>query len=207
MIKLYHAPQTRSFRILWFLEELKTYYDLEYEIERVEFIPPAKGFFTQKTPSGKIPFLTDGDSQLSESAAILQYLLERYDSEDRFSPKIGTPERATFLQWLHYTEGTLSTPLSTLLWHMVYKRDADQLPSVIVDAKDRAERSLTVAEHAFTDNVYLIDNIFSAADIMLGFTLWNAKQLGALTGKFKKLGKYLQTLEERPALKHALQLQ
>ena len=48
MIKLYFAPRTRSVRILWLLEEL----GLPYELERVEFEPPAKRFFGQQTPTG-----------------------------------------------------------------------------------------------------------------------------------------------------------
>ena len=203
MIKLYHAPNTRSIRILWLLQELKACYDFEYELERVEFIPPSKGFFAQCTPSGKIPFLSDNDNGLSESGAIIQYLLERYDTKHYFSPPIQSDDRAPFLQWLHYAEGTLSTPLSTLLWHQVYKQDADSIPTVIADAKDRAERSLSVIDKALQDNSYLVNNTFTAADIMMGYTLWSARYLGALGERFGALINYLQILEARPAFQQA----
>ena len=54
MIKVYHAPRTRSVRILWLLEEL----GLPYEIEKVAFGPKPKPF-GQDTPFGKVPALID----------------------------------------------------------------------------------------------------------------------------------------------------
>jgi glutathione S-transferase len=50
-LTLWYAPNTRCFRILWLLEEL----GLAYQLERVEFIPPAKTLFQQNTPTGKFP--------------------------------------------------------------------------------------------------------------------------------------------------------
>ena len=57
MIKLYFAPRTRSVRILWLLEEL----ELPYELERVDFQPTARKFFSQQTPTGKLPTIEDGE--------------------------------------------------------------------------------------------------------------------------------------------------
>ena len=74
MIKLYYAPRTRSVRIAWLLEEL----GLPYALERVEFQPPARDFFVQKTPLGKLPTIEDGDVVMGESGAIVEYILERY---------------------------------------------------------------------------------------------------------------------------------
>ena len=43
MLKLYHAPMTRSLRIVWLLEEL----GVPYEVEKVTFVPPMNGPFAQ----------------------------------------------------------------------------------------------------------------------------------------------------------------
>ena len=40
MIKLYHATRTRSFRIVWLLEEL----GIPYELEKMAFVPPQTVF-------------------------------------------------------------------------------------------------------------------------------------------------------------------
>lgn len=57
MLKLYYAPRTRSARILWLFEEL----GLDFELERVDFLPTSDTFFQQKTLTGKLPTLEDGD--------------------------------------------------------------------------------------------------------------------------------------------------
>ena len=72
MIRLYHAPRTRSIRVLWLLEEL----GLPFELVSIEYQPPAKPF-AQRTPSGKFPTLEDGDTVMFESGAIVEYVLER----------------------------------------------------------------------------------------------------------------------------------
>ena len=93
MIKLYYAPRTRSIRVLWLLEEL----GLPYDLEPVEFLPPAKNFFAQQTPLRKLPTIEDGDVVMCESGAILEYILERY-GEGRLAPPVGSPARAAYLQ-------------------------------------------------------------------------------------------------------------
>ena len=44
----------------------------------------------------------------------------------RLAPPAGSPERGPFLQWIHFSEGTLYPPLGNLLWHAFYRRDADR---------------------------------------------------------------------------------
>ena len=73
MVILYHAPLTRSMRILWLLEELA----LPYELATVQFTPPTKPF-AQSAPGGKLPAIRDGGITMFESGAIVEYLLERY---------------------------------------------------------------------------------------------------------------------------------
>ncbi len=74
MIKLHFAPRTRSVHILWLLEKL----GLPYELERVDFVPPARQFFAQCAPFGKLRVIEDGDVLMCESGAIVEYVLERY---------------------------------------------------------------------------------------------------------------------------------
>ena len=119
MIKLYYAPRTRSVRIVWLLEEL----GLPYTLERVEFQPPARDFFVQKTPLGKLPTIEDGDVVMGESGAIVEYILERYGN-GRLAPPIGSPLRPRFLQWLHFAESTAFPPLGIVVWLTLYRTDA-----------------------------------------------------------------------------------
>ena len=110
MIKLWYAPLTRSFRVLWLLEEL----GLAYELKAVEFKIPSGRFFSQETPTGKLPTIEDGDLVLCESGAIVEYLVERY-GEGRLAPPPGTSERGRYLQWIHMAESTVFPPVGVLV--------------------------------------------------------------------------------------------
>ena len=198
MLRLYYAPRTRAVRVRWLLEEL----GLPYELERVPFVAPSGGFFAQATPSGKVPVLEVDGVAFGESGAILEYLVERYD-DGRLAPPVGAPARGLYLQWLHFAEGTASVPLSTILWHTVYKGDAAEVPTVMADARDRAHTTLMVVERALDNSEYLPGPSFTAADIQLHFTVAAARVLGVLDDRHPNLGAYLERLAQRPAFQRA----
>jgi len=199
MIKLYHAPRTRSIRVLWLLEEL----GLPYELETVEFLPPAKNFFAQKTPLRKLPTIEDGDIVMCESGAILEYILERY-GEGRLAPPVGSPQRAAYLQWIHFAESTAFPPLGILVWLSRYRDDAAGHAPLIEDARSRAAAGFEFLEAGLENKQYLLGEDFSAADIMTGFTLGAARVLGVLDGRFPHLIDYNARLEARPAYQKAV---
>jgi glutathione S-transferase len=197
MIKLYHAPRTRSIRVLWLLEEL----GIPFELETQEYRPPATPF-AQKTPFGKFPSLEDGDTVMFESGAIVEYLLERY-GEGRLGPRAGEPRRGEFLQWVHFAEATLMPPLIEILRHTVLKPEAERIPAVVDDARTRAAVTLAVVERALADRNYLLGADFSAADIMMTYGVQWAEMLGLLADS-PNLRAYLQRLTSRPALRKAM---
>jgi glutathione S-transferase len=198
MIKLYFAPRTRSVRILWLLEEL----GLPYELERVGFLPPAKQFFVQQTPTGKLPTIQDGEVVMCESGAILEYILERY-ANGRLAPPPGSPERAAFLQWVHFAESTAFPPLGIVVWLTLYRDDAAAHPVVVEDARARATRGFDYVERELDGKDYLLGDAFSAADIMMGFTLIAASLLGVVDERYPAIQAYLGRLGARPAFQTA----
>jgi len=199
MLTLYHAPRTRSVRILWLLEEL----GVPYELRTVAFNLPTRTF-SQSTPLGKLPVIEDGDVVICESGAILEYILERY-GQGHLAPPVGSSQRGPFLQWVHFAEGTAYAPLGILVWHTLYKGDAESLPEVIEDARERARQALDFVQTALSGREYLLGEDFSAADIMMGFTLAVARALGVLGEGHPELGRYLERLEARPAFRKAVQ--
>jgi glutathione S-transferase len=197
MIRLYHAPHTRSIRVLWLLEEL----GLPFELVTIEYQPPATPF-AQRTPSGKFPTLEDGDTVMFESGAIVEYLLERY-GQGRLGPRAGEPGRGLFLQWLHFAEATLLPPLIDILRHTLLKPAAERIPAVVADAKVRAGVTLDVLERALQERTYVLGTDFTAADIMMGYGVQWAATLGLLANS-PNLRAYNERLSSRSALKKAL---
>ncbi len=197
MVTLYFAPRTRSVRVRWLLEEL----DLPYTLRRVTFNVP-KRVFSQDTPLGKLPVIEDDGVTICESGAIVEYILERYGA-GRLAPAIGSPLRGPFLQWVHFAESTAFPPLGVLVWHGLYQGDADRHPEVIAHARERADGALAFVERALAGKPYLLGDEFTAADIMMGFTLIAARLLGVLDARYPELARYVERLEARPALQAA----
>jgi glutathione S-transferase len=201
VIRLYYAPRTRSARILWLLEEL----ELPYELVRGEFIPPATRFFAQDTPTGKFPTLEDGNIVMCESGAIVEYILERY-GEGRLAPRVGSPDRAAFLQWLHYAEATAFPPVGIVVWLSRYREGADG-ESLLADARERAASGFDYLEKELGEKTWLLGDAFTAADIMMGFTLIAARAVAVLDERHPRLLAYLSRLLERPALQKVVATQ
>jgi glutathione S-transferase len=199
MLKLYAAPRTRAVRIVWLLEEL----GLPYQLEVVEFQPTTSSFFIQNTPTGKLPTLEDGAAVICESGAMVEHILERY-GEGRLAPAPGTPERPYYLQWLHYAESTAFAPLGVVIWLTVYRQDAADHPALVEDARRRAATAFSYVNEAVAGSDYLVGDAFTAADIMMGFTLFAARTLGVIDD-YSGLLAYLERISARPALGRTLE--
>jgi glutathione S-transferase len=106
--KVYFAPNSRAVRPVWLLEEIGLPYELErFTIGQREMRGPE---YTRINPNGRVPALIDGDTAISESTAIAQYLGARY--AQHLAPGSDVPNFALFLQWLHYAEGMIMPPIN-----------------------------------------------------------------------------------------------
>lgn len=75
--------------------------------------------FLAISPSGKVPAYVEGDFVLTESGAIINYLLKKFKCEDRLlPPPSAVRERAKYEQWLLFTVGHLDPTLVPALNHV-----------------------------------------------------------------------------------------
>lgn len=65
------AVGTRTFRVLWALDELGLYYDHQPAGPRSDEV-------REHNPLGKVPVLLDGDASLTDSTAIMTYLADKH---------------------------------------------------------------------------------------------------------------------------------
>jgi glutathione S-transferase len=202
MITLYHAPKTRSVRIHWLLEELG---DVAYELNTIKFKPEViKGpEYRQIHPLGKVPAMQDDGVVMFESGAMVQYILEKYGA-GRLEPQVGTPERAKFLQWIHFAEATATAPLGDIAQHSFFRPEAERIPAMVDDGRRRYTAALDVLESELAGRQYLLGDEFSAADVMMGYALMLGKLLGVLTDAHPNVQAYLGRLEQRPAYQKAV---
>ncbi len=167
MLKIYHAPRTRGFRVIWLCEEL----DIPYEINPVDMSPDYRRSpeWRAMSPVGKLPVMTDDGLTMFESGAMVQYVLDKY-GEGRLQPAHGTAEHAIYLQWNWFSEATFARPLGEIVNH---KRmfAGKGVPGVIGEMKDRARLCAEAVDRALEGKTWILGKNFSAADIMLGYTL------------------------------------
>ena len=108
------------------------------------------------------------------------------------------------LQWLHFADGTAFPPLGILIWLTVYRDDAAQHGTLIEDARQRAGTAFSLLADRLEGRQWLLGERFTAADIMVGFTLLAARLLGVVA-QDSELGRYLAHLEAHPAFQQALE--
>lgn len=200
MILLHHLRIGRSIFTVWQLEELAIDYDIKvYHRDPATFLAPPE--LKAVHPLGKSPVIEDGDLMLSESSAITTYLLERYDTENKFSPPRSDVENwARFTQWLHYPEGSVFCPL---LVSMLLLRSKE--PHVALTPYSEREVSLHLGHitEQLADNQFILGDTFSAADFGVTYVVSMANRLGLLT-PYASLSAYLERNLDRPAFKQAI---
>ena len=174
MIKIYHVKGTRGLRAIWTCEELS----IPYEVEVVSFDAAFRTSAEWRAinPVGKVPAMADGDLVMFESGAMVQYLIDRY-GDGQLQPKPGTPQHAEYLQWSWFAEATFSRPLGEVVNHAREFPGGNQIDSVVREMKARATLCLNAVADEIEKKDFLIDNKFSAADIMMGYTLMLAERL------------------------------
>jgi glutathione S-transferase len=193
MIELWHCPDARSFRPLWALEEL----GLPYELHLLPFPPRVRQpEYLEVNPLGTIPAMKDGGTFMTESAAIVQYLVTRYGPGDLAVPA-DDPAYGAWLNWLHFGEATLTFPQTLVLRYRQFEPGKAE-----VVADDYAKWFLSRLRHvdrALETGDWLCAGRFTAADISVGYALLLAHSL-KLDDRISSATKaYWQRLKSRPA--------
>jgi len=200
MLNIYHVKGTRSVRVIWLCEEL----GLPYEVTAINFSPEFRNSaeWRRLSPTGKVPVMTDGDLTMYESGAMVQYVLDRY-GQGRLMPEPGSADSALYHQWCWFAEATFARPLGEIVNHNRIAAEADRVQFVLDDCRARARTCLDAVEAAVSDGEYLVAGEFSAADIMMGYSLMLAKNLGVLTADHPNAAAYYERLASRPAFQAA----
>ncbi len=196
MITIYHAPGTRSIRVIWLCEELQ----IPYKIVTVDFSAAYRATpeWRQRNPVGKVPAMTDDGVSMFESGAMVDFVLERH-GKGRLRPAPGTPDSALYLQWSWFAEATFARPLGDIAQHTFVKPEAERIPAVVEDARARSLTCMDALEAAVPDGHYLVHGVFTAADIMMGYTLILARRFKVLTpATHPNVNAYMARLETHP---------
>ncbi|WP_111428777.1 glutathione S-transferase family protein [Rhodobacteraceae bacterium DSL-40] len=200
-IELWHAADTRSFRVLWALEEI----GVGYTLHPLPFPPRAKApDYLAVNPLGTVPAFRQGAVLMLESVAIVQYLAQRYP-EAGLALGISEPEFGAWLDWLHFGEAALTFPLAIVLRYTRFEPGrADQA------AEDYGRwfgARLRRVEAGLEGRDWLCADRFTGADISVGFALLLADFLGLAPRFGPNVTAYWQRLQARPGFQAAKRAQ
>ncbi|MDP3492595.1 MAG: glutathione S-transferase family protein [Hyphomonadaceae bacterium] len=189
MLRLHHAPRSRSSRIVWLLEELKVDCEIVYTA-----IPRQDGSGDEDPanphPDKKVPALVHDNVLITESSAIVLYLTD-LSPEAGLGPQPTDPKRGPYLSWLFYYSGVIE-PVVTFEF-----AGLGENPALIRTFRGRAEMDRRIME-ALRQGPYLLGDTFTGIDILVAsMGAWARQMLP--TGKL--MDDYLTRCNARPALK------
>ncbi|MEE4108688.1 MAG: glutathione S-transferase family protein [Halieaceae bacterium] len=201
-MKLWHCTGARSLRALWTLEEL----GLDYELEVLPFPPRMfQRDYLEVNPLGTVPFLEDGATRMTESVAICQYLVDRYQRWD-FGLQPDHAQYGAYLNWLHHADATLTFPQTIAMRYFHLEPTPEKQP-VAVDYGKWFFARLRMLDAHLLGQPWLVDERFTIADICVGYALYLADtmKLGESCGRQlqPQTADYLARLRERPAFQRA----
>ena len=197
MITLFWCPQTRASRILWLLEEMNE----PFEVRMIDIRDPeAKGDpdFVAASPMGKVPAILDstpnGIVQMADSASIGLYLADRYPASG-LAPAVADPSRGQYLYWMTYTPGVIEPAMMERFnnWEVSPTNCGWGNFNLMVE----------VLEKELEDSQWLLGEQFSAADVMVGSSVYFMQKFGILPEN-AVLGAYVERCLARPAYQKAL---
>lgn len=213
-IVVHHLGQSRSLRLLWLLEEL----GLDYTIQAYERNPKtlrAPSELKAAHPLGKAPVLEIDGKTYAETGAVFDTVLDKFD-EGALRPAPGTDAFDHYRFFLHYSEGSMMSPLLVAL--ITHRLRTAPLPFFLkpvvgaiakrVDAQftdgELALHSAFVEEH-LTANAYFAGEAFSAADIVMSYGIESGATRGMFGPSTPKATAWLEDVRARAAYQRAVE--
>ncbi len=203
MLTLYHCASARSFRPLWTLEEL----GLPYDLKMLPFPPRfLKREYLELNPLGTIPLLIDGDTRMTESAAICEYLVTKFGSSP-LAVAVDEPAYGAYLNWLHFGEATLTFPQTIYFRYAQLEPDERKNPQAAADYARWFFARLRAVDAIAGSNEWLCAGRFTVADISVGYALMFAQSTG-LSAEFPPaVSAYWNRLQKRDGFRRAIAAQ
>jgi glutathione S-transferase len=192
MITLFHAPQSRSTRILWLLEEL----GVSYEIRPVSIFRPMTGEGSPDPenphPDRRVPAILHDGALVAESVAIVVYLLETFP-DARLAPAPGDPRRGDYLTWVAWYAAEFEPALFAGLFGELAEPQKQRAYDGVVSR----------LRHALTQGPYVMGSQFTGADLLISSALAFGRRAFPADDGFDA---YVERCRARPAAIRGLAL-
>ncbi|KAG6041345.1 hypothetical protein E4U41_004875 [Claviceps citrina] len=196
---VHHLNTSQSERIVFLCEELDIAYDLRM-YKRAPMLAPAE--YKALHPQETSPIIQDGDVTLAESGACIEYIAHKFGN-GRLFVQPSDPEYDEFLYWWHWSNGTFQPTVS-----MIMMANASGFPNdhwLVLMSKQRLQKGLDGLDKRLAKNEWLAGSQFSAADVMLMFSLTTMRYWTPYSfAGFDHVLKYVERVSKREAYQRAM---
>lgn len=214
-IEILHIEGRRSFRIIWYCEELNIPYNLKFIEGNV---PSSLQAIRDTYPAMPLaPTVKIGGRYIVESGAIIDVLIAR-DPQRRLVPPVESDDFLLHTQWMHFAEGTFGSRAQ--MWRFVsiaMDVDISALPAgyrpnqpngAIATSGIESWLALLVGPQGIFDTLeahlaefpYFGGSQFTAADIMMHYLIRGSKLLSGIDlNSFANIRQWKGKVEARPA--------
>jgi glutathione S-transferase len=201
-IKLYTSPTPNGYKVTILLELL----GLDYYVRPIDIRTGEckQDWYLKFNPNGRIPSLTYVDKKgdvthINESGAILLFLADKFDKDNKYSFAHGTPEYYEMIEWLMFQMAGLGPMKGQFHWFSMFAPQKDEF--AIERYYKETLRLLGVLEERLERNKtgYLVGDHLSIADIA-SYPWINGKRLPELE-QFPRILQWLDLIGEVPEVK------
>lgn len=195
MLTIFHSPRSRSMRVVWLCEEM----GLPYETKPASIFEPSEEFL-EANPLRTIPAIRDGDVRMTESIAIMMYLMQKYGPTD-LAVKPNETGYADYLQNLVFSEATAAAPANSIIAGKFMAKDGAEknwTSDIIISSLQRRAEFIDTTVRA---REFVVGDRFTAADIAIAYTIGLLSFIGVSGGDASAA--YQARMNARPAFQRA----
>ena len=201
MITIHHLGVSQSDRIVWLMHELGLPYHLEwYDRGPDGLMPPA---YLALHPAATAPVITDGKLVLAESAAIVEYISQRYGNGKLSVPPAAPnyPDYLYFMQFNNNVQGMFFAKLAL-------GAAGDGAPALVRGlVKRREDGYYRFLEQQLGNHPFVAGPDFTCADVMVTFNLTSLSRFGGRTvDDLPNVQAYMARITQRPAYVEAMKI-
>lgn len=203
-IILHHLNASRSFRILWLLEEINQPYELKsYFRDKTTNLAPQE--LKNIHPLGKSPVIELDGKVIAESGAIVEILIEKFAPQ--LMPAKNSDSYLDYLQWIHFSESSAMVPYLLNIFNSVELKNGTQLKFLDQYAHAELDKVFSYLDQQLVGKKFLVDNCLTGADFMIGFVVYGLINSLNIRSQYLNIEQYVKSLESLESWKKAMSIE
>ena len=203
MIVIHHLGVSQSDRVVWLMEELGLPYELKWYDRGPDMLSPPE--YRALHPAGTAPTIQDGNLVLCESAAIVEYIINRHGG-GRLGVSPSSPNYPDYLFWMTFSNSLQGTFFMRMLISEIPEEKRSS-SAIITTATRREQNAYGLLEKRLGESPYLAGPEVTGADIMLTFNVTRLAQFGGRPiDDLPNVQAYVKRITARPAYIKAMKI-